>query len=86
MLVIHAVPVDSEHTGRGGEGEGGALVPETNAVLLDEERPQRVAYLVRVVGVRDVETHQYELLDVDERRDAELLEGSREEHVGEHDV
>ena len=86
MLVVHAVSVDSQHTGGCGEGERRAFIPETNAVLLDEERPKRVADFVGVVRVRDVEAHEHELFHVHERRDAELLEGAGQEHVGEHDV
>ena len=86
MLVVHAVSVHSQHTGGCGEGERRALVPKPNAVLFHEERPERVADFVRVVCVRDVETHENELFHVHEGGDAELLEGAREEHVGEHDV
>ena len=78
MLVVVSVSVYPEHGGRDGEGEGRTLVPEADSVLLDEERPQRVADLVRIVGVRYVETHQHEFFHVDDGGDSEVLEGAGE--------
>ena len=80
------VLVYSQHAPGSGEGEGGTLVPESDSVVFDEERSKRVADLVCVVSVRDVQAHQDKFLSVCDRVDSELLEGPGEEHIGEHDM
>ena len=51
------VLVDFQHASGRREREGRAFVPEADTVVLHQKRPERVADLVGVVGVGDVEAH-----------------------------
>ena len=80
------VLVDFQHTSGGRKGEGRALVPEADPVVLHQKRPERVADLVGVVGVGDVEAHEHQLFHVGDRVDSELLERAVQKHERENDV
>ena len=80
------VSVESQHHPGAAEANVHALVPEGDAVLLDQERSEGIADFVCVVGVRDVQAEQDQLLGIGERSDFIFLEGAGDEHIGEDDV